>query len=229
MANGSLQAFDREFRRHIERHTPALVAALRTMIAADPPPHVKELVFEIEPAWDSFPVTVAAMGDATDMVAQGGRAEVCFDPPFAGPLLQDAGELIPADAASELEGFAEDGGVGSFERGARVLAEWFGRCWHAAGGASFPRPASVGLHDGTEWYDLGERRWLSWAAPNRSPSTSSCRPGRRAVRSAAGDRSCDGFGGRGWHCWSWPGAPTGSRTGRPQWGQAGHRAGTGRS
>ena len=31
------------------------------------------------------------------------------------------------------------------------MAEWFGECWHEAGGAAFPRPAYISLHD----YRLG--------------------------------------------------------------------------
>ena len=161
MAKLSLrQAFDREVRRHLERHTPALVSALRTLTAADPPARAKELSFEIEPTWDYFPAHVSALGDAADLVGQGGVAEVCFGPPFSGPLLEGSGRLIPAEAAHQLDRLAEEAGVGSIERGARVLAEWFGECWHAAGGAGFPLPASIGLHDSTEWYDLRERRWL---------------------------------------------------------------------
>lgn len=54
----------------------------------------------------------------------------------------------------------ESAGVATFESGARVLAEWFGECWHAAGGAKFPLPAYINLHDSSRYYDLHARRWV---------------------------------------------------------------------
>lgn len=54
----------------------------------------------------------------------------------------------------------EAAGVATFESGARVLAEWFGECWHAAGGAHFPLPAYINLHDSSRYYDLHARRWM---------------------------------------------------------------------
>jgi hypothetical protein len=62
--------------------------------------------------------------------------------PFHGRVLPtSAGPLIP-DGAIDQDGY-EEAGVRTFESGARVLAEWFGECWHAAGEASFPLP---GVH-----------------------------------------------------------------------------------
>jgi hypothetical protein len=50
--------------------------------------------------------------------------------------------------------------VATFESGARVLAEWFGECWHKAGGAAFPLPAYINLHDVSRYFDLHARRWV---------------------------------------------------------------------
>jgi hypothetical protein len=83
--------------------------------------------------------------------------EVYFEQPFSGGLLEDAGRLIPAGAIKQDA--YEEAGVGTFESGAKVLAEWFGECWHAAGGASFPIPAYINLHDRSEYYELRSRRW----------------------------------------------------------------------
>jgi hypothetical protein len=152
MAESARQsAFDREFRRHIERLTPALVSALRRITATTPPAEVKVLAFEIEPDWREFPVYLHAMDDVFPN-------EVYFRPPFHGGLLRDAGELIP-EGAIDQEAY-EEAGVGTFESGARVLAVWFGECWHEAGGSTFPLPAYISLHDSTRYYDLRAHRWV---------------------------------------------------------------------
>jgi hypothetical protein len=44
--------------------------------------------------------------------------------------------------------------------GARVLAEWFGECWHEAGGRSFPIPAYIHHHDRSQYFRLGTKRWV---------------------------------------------------------------------
>lgn len=145
------QAFDREFRGHIERLAPALVAALRTITGAMPPEEVKILAFEVQADWRSFPVHAFAMDDQSP-------DEVYFQPPFYGTLLRDAGPLIPRGAIDQDA--YEDAGVATFESGARVLAEWFGECWHEAGGASFHIPAYINFHDSSSYYDLRVRRWV---------------------------------------------------------------------
>jgi hypothetical protein len=152
MAKVSRQAaFDREFRGHIERLTQPLVSALRDIIATPVPPAVKVLAFEMQPDWRDFPVHAFAMDDEAPN-------EVYFEPPFYASLLPDAGPLIPPGAIDQ-EGY-EDAGVATFESGARVLAEWFGECWHAAGGATFPIPAYINLHDSSRYFDLRARRWV---------------------------------------------------------------------
>jgi hypothetical protein len=56
MAKESRQKqFEQEFRRHIERHGPALIKALGSITTAKPPPEIKMLCFEIEPDWREFP------------------------------------------------------------------------------------------------------------------------------------------------------------------------------
>jgi hypothetical protein len=152
MAMASRQAaFDNEFRGHIERFTPALVAALRKIVATRVPPAVKVLAFEMQPDWREFPVHAFALdGEAPN--------EVHFKRPFKGPLLPKAGALIP-EGVIDQSGY-EGAGVATFESGARVLAEWFGECWHAAGGAAFPAPAYISLHDSSRYFDLRARRWV---------------------------------------------------------------------
>lgn len=145
------QAFDREFRGHIERFAAPLVAALRRLMSTPVPPVVKVLAFEMQADWRDFPVYAFAMDDESP-------DEVYFEPPFCGDVLPGAGELVPRGAIDQ-DGY-EAAGVATFESGARVLAEWFGECWHAAGGAGFPIRAVINLHDTSRYYDLKARRWV---------------------------------------------------------------------
>ena len=46
------------------------------------------------------------------------------------------------------------------KRGARVMAEWFGECWHAADGGKFPIRAYINLHDSSRYFDLRSRGWV---------------------------------------------------------------------
>ena len=152
MAKSKLQAeFDREFRGHIERFTEPLVAALRPIVTTRSPPEMKVLAFEIHSDWGAFPVVAFAMdSEAVN--------EVYFRAPFKGKVLPKASPLIPKGAIDQDR--YETAGVATFESGARVLAEWFGECWHAAGGTTFPRPAYISMHDTSRYYDLHARRWV---------------------------------------------------------------------
>lgn len=153
MADAELQAtFDREFRGLIERFREPVVAALRKLIATPlPGGEFEVLSFEMQADWRDFPVYAFAM----DREAVN---EEYFEPPFNGKVLPEAGPLIPHGAIDQDR--YEDAGVGTFESGARVLAEWFGECWHAAGGAGFPLPAYINLHDTSRHYDLHAGRWV---------------------------------------------------------------------
>ena len=122
-------AFDREFREHIERFTEPLVSALSQITAAELPPVVKVLSFEMQSDWRSFSVHLAAMDDKAPH-------EVYFEAPFNGRILPGAGELIP-EGAIDQDAY-EEAGVDTFVSGARVMAEWFGECWHAAGVRQVP-------------------------------------------------------------------------------------------
>lgn len=152
MADAQHQAgFDREFRGHIERFTEPLVAELRELLAAELPGTFEVLSFEMQADWRHFPVYAFAM----DREAIN---EVYAKPPFKGRVLPDGGPLIPEGGIDQDR--YEAAGVATFESGARVLAEWFGECWHAAGGAAFPLPAYINLHDSSRYFDLRARRWV---------------------------------------------------------------------
>jgi hypothetical protein len=153
MVKAKLQAeFDREFRGHIERFTEPLVATLGSMIATKLPGGFEVLSFEIQSTWRTFPVVAFAM----DREAVN---EEYFDPPFCGALLPRVKPLIPKGAIDQDR--YEAAGVATFESGARVLAEWFGECWHAAGGTKFPLPAYINLHDSSRYFDLHALRWVN--------------------------------------------------------------------
>jgi hypothetical protein len=145
------QRFEGEFRSHLGRHTTALIATLREIIATPVPAVVKLLAFEMQADWRDFPVHVFAMDDESP-------DEVYFEPPFYDPLLPEAGPLVPRGAIDQ-DGY-EEAGVHRFETGARVMAEWFGECWHAAGGARFSIPAYIHLHDDSDYFELRSRRWV---------------------------------------------------------------------
>ena len=145
------KAFDAEFRGHVERLTPKLVSALRVITSATPPPGVKVLSFEVQSDWDTFPVQAFAMSDESP-------DEVYFKAPLSGKVLKGREPLIPRGAIDQ-DAYEEDG-VATFESGARVLSEWFGECWEAAGGAKFPIPAYINHHDRASYYDLRRRRWV---------------------------------------------------------------------
>ena len=143
--------FDREFRGHLDRLTKPLVSELRAILKAKPPLLVKILSFEMQADWRNFPVYAFAMDDKAPN-------EVYFELPFKGPLLPDAGQLIP-DGAIDQDAY-EDDDIATYESGARVLAEWFGECWHTAGGANYRLPAYINLHDSSRYFDLRARRWI---------------------------------------------------------------------
>ncbi len=143
--------FDREFRGYIERHTAALISALRRIVSTPVPPVVKLLAFEMQADWRSFPVHVFAMDDESPN-------EVYYEPPFYAAVLPDAGPLVPKGTIDQNR--YEEAGVATFESGARVMAEWFGECWHAAGGSLFPIPAYIHLHDSSRYYDMRARQWV---------------------------------------------------------------------
>ncbi len=162
MADVDLQAaFDREFRGHIERFREPVVAVLGELVAtalprgnADPDEvEFAVLSFEMQADWRYFPVRAFAMDRECINEADG------IGPPFQAQILPtSAGPLVPAGAIDQDE--YEAAGVRTFESGARVLAEWFGECWHAAGGAAFSLPTYINLHDSSWYFDLHARRWV---------------------------------------------------------------------
>lgn len=152
MAKTTRQAeFDRIFGKQIERFHKPVTSALRKITGATLPPVIKILSFEMQSDWRTFPVYLFSMDDE-------GPNEVYFDPPFNGRVLPKSEALVPKGVIDQ-EAFEADG-IDTFVSGARILAEWFGECWHEAGGAKFPIPAYINLHDGSRYYDLRKLRWV---------------------------------------------------------------------
>jgi hypothetical protein len=147
-----LEEFEALFRSLIARHTPTLTGRLRELVNTSPPPGTEVLLFVIFSEWDTFPIEVGTYDRHI--------REVSAEAPFYGKVLEGV-ELIPAGAIDQKE--FETDGVATFEAGAVVTAEWFGECWHAAGGARFPAPAFIEHHDAADAYDLRERRWVEEA------------------------------------------------------------------
>jgi hypothetical protein len=107
------------------------------------------LLFVIFSDWDEYPIQASAYNRQA--------TEVYFKAPFYGQMIP-RGRLIP-EGAIDQEAF-ENEGIATFETGAVVTAEWFGECWHQAGGKRFPVPAFIEHHDSSEAYDLRQRRWV---------------------------------------------------------------------
>jgi hypothetical protein len=143
------EEFEALFRSLIERHTPALTDRLRELVSTPPPAGMEVLLFVIFSDWKSFPIQAGAFNRRI--------TEVSFEPPFCGPLLEGV-EFIPLGAIDQ-EAFENDG-VATYESGAVVAAEWFGECWHAAGGDLYPLPAFIEHHDAADAYDLARQCWI---------------------------------------------------------------------
>jgi hypothetical protein len=155
--------FDAAFRGQLERLSPKVVSALRAITSATPPPEVQILSFEVRSDWDTFPVRALAMSDESPV-------EVYFKPPFSGQVLEGGEPLIPRGAI-DRDAYEKDR-VAMFESGARLLCEWFGECWEAAGGVKFPIPTYIHhRHDEPSYYDLRRKRWVKqsqvwWRRPS---------------------------------------------------------------
>jgi hypothetical protein len=140
--------FEALFRSLIERHTPALTAHLRELLRTPPPPEMEVLLFVIFSEWRDFPIEAGVYNRE--------ETEVYFKAPFYGRILKR--KFIPSGAIDQAA--FEDAGVATFETGAVIIAEWFGDCWHEAGGERFPVPAFIEHHDRFEAYDLRRRCWV---------------------------------------------------------------------
>ena len=150
-------SFEREFRAHLDRHTPALVSALRVVATTAPIPGASSVAYWIKPDWREFPARTIA-------IDEGWPDGILIDMSLVGrAVLEGAGEMVPAGAIDQDA--YEAAGIATDEAAARVLAEWFGECWHAAGGGQFPSPAYLISGDGSSYYDLRTGGWAGSGQP----------------------------------------------------------------
>ena len=150
-SSNPIAEFDRLFREQLERHTDALIAELRVIVSTHPLPGAGAIGFCQEADWERFPVFTYVLDSTL-------RKERLDERPYESLLLQSAGPLVE-DGALNQEPF-EDAGIGTYGRGAELLSRWFADCWDRAGGAAFPLPAFIYLHDDTSYYDLRAKRYV---------------------------------------------------------------------
>jgi hypothetical protein len=156
--------FDRRFREQLERHTGALVEELRLITSTPPLPGAGAIGFCQEADWEGFPVFTFVLDSTL-------RKELLDERPYESLLLQSAGPLVE-DGAIDQEAF-EDAGIGTYGRGAELLSRWFADCWDRAGGAAFPLPAFIYLHDDTSYYDLRAKRYVEELEELSKPAATS--------------------------------------------------------
>jgi hypothetical protein len=138
----------------------SIVPILEALIRHPYPPEVVAVDFEVfsDGFTQSFPVR------AFFMDADRSEYFVYVDGEATYPSPVDPGLLdLPAGVFGEdLEApfLAEDPRLDTFGLAGEALINWFARRWSAAGGASFSRQASIGLHDDSETFDLISGEWV---------------------------------------------------------------------
>ena len=149
--SNQMASFDRLFRAQLARQTDALIGELGAIVATPAPPQAGAIAFCQEADWRSFPVYTYMMDAAL-------RNSLLDERPYPSLLLQSAGPLVPEGVIDQAA--FEDAGIGTYGRGGKLLAEWFAECWDRAGGAAFPLPGFIYLHDDTRYYDLRAKRYV---------------------------------------------------------------------
>lgn len=130
----------------MERCTTPVIEALRTLAAAQPNPRAQVLLFEYEYGvgdW-AFPVSYYALDDEMSSLNPTNAAEVAL--PDKALFMAYNEQLRSQLPDSEIDGFEF-----------AVIAEWWRRCWLAAGGSHFALPAFIMMHDSTSGIDLNTR------------------------------------------------------------------------
>jgi hypothetical protein len=136
--------------KKLGKHTAALTAVLRTMVAQSYPDEVVSIDFEIFPDGftNRFPARAFFMDEHSSeyFLFDGGKAKY---PGFVDPSiikvdriysLDDEDQFLARDGADELDDELWDLSVASFMR-------WFETCWIDAGGRKFERRAIIMPHD----------------------------------------------------------------------------------
>ena len=153
--------FQRRVVQALEAHSAALIGVLEQLVVHDYPSEVASLDFEVCPQsfTSGFPVRAFFMDrdNSEFFVYEGDDAQY---PSPVDPGLLDLPSVIREDAAQDL--LAADPDADDLTLAAEALIPWFGRCWLAAGGASFTRSATIAVHDDVRFFDLLQQRWQEW-------------------------------------------------------------------
>ncbi len=130
----------------LARHENIVQDAIANILKTPVPDEVKVLLFETQSDWDTIPIVVFSMDDASP-------DEVYYDEPFSGFLIDGGGPELVVEDAIDQDKF-EDAGIDTFDISHEMIARWFASIWKTCGGDQFTRPAYVGAHDRDAFIDL---------------------------------------------------------------------------
>jgi hypothetical protein len=146
-------------RENLERHTAALTAQLRDILALRFHPDVVLLDFEVfhDGLAEELPVRGFFMDRSNNEVFSD-------DPALTGSsldLLPDIPHIIPESEKPRLQAIeAAEADIDTISIEAAEIIAWFAHCWTAAGGQDFPLPAYICRHDDITSFDLKQQKWL---------------------------------------------------------------------
>ena len=143
----------------LEPHREALISQLRALTTHSYPVEVETVHFEVFAGiFDGFPVRAFFLdsGNTEFFVYEDGEAR--YPCPVDPGLIATSPLLLPSE---EDQLFQQDPELDYCTVTAEAVIPWFAGCWEAAGGSSFPRSATIGIHDDGRVLDLRSGQWLS--------------------------------------------------------------------
>ena len=136
--------YEEQVKSELEKFRPALLAKLAEF-AAETPPGVKCLNFEIQSSYYDFPATAFAMDEE--------NVNQVFDvpSPWSGAILPGyKGDFVSEELQESLD---------SYEALAIFTAEFLGDCWQEAIGKEYPIPVLANHHDRQHYFDCRKNIW----------------------------------------------------------------------
>ncbi len=150
-------------RKHLIPLGPDLIESLRRLLGTPLVPEVRRLEFEIfcDGFTEGFPVRTFFLDqhDSEHFVRRNGKLEY---PSPVDPGLLAIEYVYPREVEAALA--TGDPDLDYLTIAGEAIVPWFAECWRAAGGSSFDREASIGLHDDSRRYDLRTHRWTETRA-----------------------------------------------------------------
>ena len=138
-----------------------LTGVLRRLIGHDYPPAVAFVEFQVFPGpsefTEMFPVRAFFLDEENTEHFEYVHGKATY-PTCVDPGLLDIRGVVPRETWHAWE--SRDANIDSHTVAAEAVVPWFASCWKAAGGAGFPLPAFVCLHDDPWTFDLRASRWL---------------------------------------------------------------------